>query len=162
MIGEKLTSAPVVSRRVLDCLGIREPWSMSPAAGRFSIQFPAHPQLAAARTRLRQRYGHRWTEVAALAVAADDSLLQPFADSPVLEVELLHAIQQEMAVTLADLVRRTGLGASGSPGAELLQALAAWTIRHAGWNAEGVAQEAAALDDWFASRQCRPEEHASS
>lgn len=160
VIGEKLTSAPVVSRRVQAALGISEPWSM-PAARRIDIRFPVHPQFAAARERLWQRYGLRWHDVAALVAAGDDRLLVPFAGTAVLEVELLQAIEQEMAVTLADLVRRTGLGAGGSPGPELLQALAAWTIRHAGWNAEGVAQEAAALDDWFASRQCRPEAHAS-
>ena len=96
-------------------LGISEPWSM-PAARRIDIRFPAHPQFASVRERLWQRYGMRWHEVAALVAAGDDRLLVPFAGTAVLEVELLQAIEQEMAVTLADLVRRTGLGAGGSPG----------------------------------------------
>jgi glycerol-3-phosphate dehydrogenase len=161
VIGEKLTSAPVVARRVLAGLGIKAP--QLPAAGPApeAKRIPGRlPDTAV--ERLRRRYGRRWLEVAGSADGDDPQLFEPLVpEHPVLEIELLHAIRQEMAITLADLVRRTGLGDAGPPGAAVLQALCAWVISHAGWNADGVAQEAAALDDWFASRQCRPEEYAA-
>jgi len=155
VIGEKLTSAPHVSARVLSYL---------PDAGVPSrAQFPDRkPQGASGvpepvRDRLIARYGHRWAEVAAPQGTRGHASFAPLhAGSPVLQVELQHAVQSEMALGVHDALRRIGLHESGDPGADALQACLAWGVQFAGWNREAAVREALALEGWFrANRSTR-------
>ena len=56
--------------------------------------------------------------------------------------ETLHAVQEEMAQTLADVVfRRTGLGSAGYPGTDVLTACAQAMAEKLGWDSGRVQQE---------------------
>lgn len=64
-----------------------------------------------------------------------------------LEQQVLEAVREEMALTLADVVlRRTELGASGPPGQAEVETAAAVMARERGWSEGRVAAERAALD----------------
>lgn len=63
----------------------------------------------------------------------------------VLRAAVVHAIRREMAVTLADVVRRTGLAAAGRPPDEALAACAALAATELRWDARRAERELAAL-----------------
>ena len=64
--------------------------------------------------------------------------------------EVVQAVRDEMAVTLADaLVRRTGAGAGGHPGQEAARSAAAIMATELGWSAEQVDREMQALDGFY-------------
>jgi glycerol-3-phosphate dehydrogenase len=128
LVAEKLTSAPMLSLQVMDRVR-HELGGAGTSGGRQSVpSAPADPGMSpdgldpVVTARLAARYGARWPAVASLA-QADDSLLEPLvAASPVLKVELSHAIRGEMALTIPDLVRRLALGDAGEPDATVLGA----------------------------------------
>jgi glycerol-3-phosphate dehydrogenase len=61
--------------------------------------------------------------------------------------EILYAVRNEMAITLADVaLRRTDLAAGGHPGDEVLTAAASVMADECGWNRERVQQEVRALE----------------
>ena len=98
----------------------------------------------AAGRRLAQRYGTLWQQV----VTSEPSAAAPLApDSVVLRGEVLHALRQEMAVTLVDVVRRrTGLGSAGRPGKAELQAAAALAEEELGWTSSRTRRELDAVE----------------
>ena len=62
-----------------------------------------------------------------------------------------HAIGEEMAQTLSDVViRRTGLGAAGYPGDAVVDDVARRMQQLIGWSDERVSAERAALRDFYA------------
>ena len=64
--------------------------------------------------------------------------------------EIVRAVRDEMAVTLADaLVRRTGAGAGGHPGQEAARNAAAIMAAELGWSAAQVERELQALDAFY-------------
>ena len=64
--------------------------------------------------------------------------------------EVVTAVREEMAVTLADaLVRRTGAGAGGHPGQDTARAAAALMAAELGWNAAQVERELQGLDAFY-------------
>ncbi len=181
VIGEKLTSAPQLSARVVARLQRRLGGGQSTTrrAGRRArarrVQDVAGSSAAAAagasvssqpaeqlvsrndlpddRVRVRlERYGPRWTELVELGTQHSGDFLPVAADSPVLCVELRHAIEREMACTLPDLLRRVGAGQTGHPGAGFVGACAAWAQRHCGWDAQRLHTQVQELDAWFRSR----------
>lgn len=111
----------------------------------FAASFPAEsglPERSA--RRLMRVYGTRALAVGALATEPD--LREPFdPDSGAIGAEVVFAVREEGAVTLADiLLRRTmvGLGPRCAVGADV--AAAAVACRHLGWDAERAAAEVAA------------------
>jgi glycerol-3-phosphate dehydrogenase len=63
-------------------------------------------------------------------------------DSDTIQAEVIHAVREEMALTLADCVfRRTDLGTGGPPGHEALARTAALMAVELGWTANRRAQE---------------------
>jgi len=71
----------------------------------------------------------------------------------VLEAEVLHAVRDEMALGLDDVVfRRTDLGSAGSPGDEALEACARLVERELGWAPERTAAELEGVRVRFRSR----------
>ena len=78
-------------------------------------------------------YGAAYRDL--LDCAPDESYLEPMGRSNVLKVEALHAVRQEMATCLADVVfRRTELGTAGDPGMEAIELAAEIAGTELGWN----------------------------
>ncbi len=75
------------------------------------------------------------------------------ADSPIIKAEIVHAIREEMAMTLSDIVRRrTELGAFESPGKEGLRTTAAVAARELNWSPERQEAELTQLMNTYATR----------
>ena len=93
--------------------------------------------------RLIVNYGTAWTDVAAHGPGA----LAPLgARCEVTAAEILYAVQEEMAVTLADAVlRRTEAGSRGHPGDDALRAAAAVMGEALGWSETQRADECRAV-----------------
>lgn len=95
--------------------------------------------------RLAFNYGTAWREVIGMA-DADPSLLRPLGLSPVTGAEIVYAVREEMAVTLADAVlRRTEAGTRGHPGVEAIDAAATLMAAELGWSDDRRAREIQAL-----------------
>jgi glycerol-3-phosphate dehydrogenase len=86
------------------------------------------------RERLAGTYGTGWRAVAALA-AAQPALAAPLADDcAVTGAEVLHAVRDEAAITLADvMLRRTEAGTAGRPSRTALEAAATIMASSLGW-----------------------------
>src|SRR5581483_5046544 len=88
-------------------------------------------------TKLRRPHGECRTAVAPLPTG---SMADSDAPDPVRQ-----AIDEQMAHTLTDvIVRRTGLGAAGHPGDELVSRYASEMQQILGWTSDRVTQEVAA------------------
>lgn len=72
----------------------------------------------------------------------DSSLLDAFANSTVLKAEVVHAVREEMAQKLTDVVfRRTDLGTGGHPGEAALEDCAKIMAAEKGWSDERLHSE---------------------
>lgn len=90
---------------------------------------------------LLRNHGSRHGEVLA-ALARDPGRRGALGASHTLGAEVLHAVRDEMAQTLSDVVfRRTDLGGAGSPGREALESAADLMAAELGWSAERRAKE---------------------
>jgi glycerol-3-phosphate dehydrogenase len=113
----------------------------------FAAQAKAYPQIAT--DHLARLYGTRLSAVIA-AAANRPELLQPIAATGDIGAQILFAIHEEMAMTLSDVVmRRTGIGQLGDPGAQTLQAAAALMTQELGWDAARQTREIAAASRNF-------------
>jgi glycerol-3-phosphate dehydrogenase len=82
---------------------------------------------------LAHNYGTRLDHVLAYA-EKDAGLAQTLGDSTVIKAEVIHAVQHEMAFTLADIVfRRTDLATGGNPGDQILRDCADLAAGELGW-----------------------------
>jgi glycerol-3-phosphate dehydrogenase len=90
---------------------------------------------------LGHNYGAAYRRV--LAYGRDDPSLMASVDaSPVLKAEVVHAVREEMAQTLADVVlRRTDLGTGDYPGDRALAACAEIMARELEWSQERTERE---------------------
>jgi glycerol-3-phosphate dehydrogenase len=78
--------------------------------------------------------GARVTDLAALGESGDTP------------AQIRLALEQEMALTLEDMVmRRTGIGQFGPPGPQVLEQVAGQMAAHLGWDAARMAREIAGL-----------------
>jgi glycerol-3-phosphate dehydrogenase len=78
-------------------------------------------------------YGTAYEDL--LRCAPDESYLETVGASNVLKVEIVHAVQREMASNLADVVfRRTELGTAGDPGLEAMSTAADLAAAEFGWD----------------------------
>ena len=105
----------------------------------------ANGQLAPAVLRaLLHNYGTEFQRVLAYA-ATNPALLESVGAGTVIKAEVVHAVREEMAVRLADVVfRRTDLATGEYPGPAALLACARLMAEELGWN--GVRMQAE-LDD---------------
>lgn len=101
---------------------------------------------------LIHNYGSAYKEV--LKYSKDDSsLVEPLGSSTVLKAEVLHAVNEEMAVNLSDVVfRRTDLGTAGSPGKEALETCANLVSEELGWNNNKSEEELGHLNKYFSRK----------
>jgi glycerol-3-phosphate dehydrogenase len=92
--------------------------------------------------RLVRAYGAGYRAVL-LRLVRDPGLARPLGQaSGVTAAEIVHAVEDEMAVTLADaLVRRTEAGAAAWPGESAVAAAAAIMASRLGWNEERRTRE---------------------
>lgn len=160
VVGGKLTTfrqlGEDVTTAVLRKLGIRRragvtrrlqfPGARAADFGRFSDAFRAAcPLPAPTADRLLSVYGTRAAGVAAIA-AVDPALAEVIdQESGAVAAEVVFAVQDEMAATLADVVaRRSMLGLSADLGVGAMDAVASVAEKYAGWPAERVADDRAA------------------
>lgn len=149
-IGEKLTSAPVLSLKVIEDVGkeIGAPSSVPLAPKAKSGFSPTLSRSVVAR--LESKYGAQWFKVVdGAGVSAE--FFQPIHPSvEVLGIEIIHAIRQEMALNLQDLVlRRLGLGDTGYPGHPVLVRCAEIAAIEFGWSRAETDRAVTELDGWF-------------
>ncbi len=91
--------------------------------------------------------GARLPEALRGARLTDLVTLGPSGDTP---AQVRFALEQEMAITLEDMVmRRTAIGQFGKPDAAVLEKVAALMAAHLGWNDEKKATEIASLDHLY-------------
>ena len=95
-------------------------------------------------------YGSDYPRVLQLT-ASEPSLASPVAThTPVLGAQIVHAVRDEMAQTLTDVVvRRVPLGATGHPGAEVVASCAALVARELGWDERRTQEEVEALRRFY-------------
>ncbi len=75
---------------------------------------------------------------------------------PVIKAEVLHAVREEMALHLSDVIlRRTGLGSVGHPGLGILAEAASIMAKELNWTKTDVASEISAVDDIYKNMQGR-------
>ncbi|HEX4936911.1 MAG TPA: FAD-dependent oxidoreductase, partial [Gemmatimonadaceae bacterium] len=164
VIGVKYTTARGVAERTIDkaarILGqaVRRSataTALLPAAGigdhaglaietakRLAVDLPP-----ATITRLSEVYADAAADVIRL-MAEDAHLRETLAPgSPAVAAEIVYVIRRESAIHLTDvLLRRTGLGAAGHPGAEVLRAASAVAARELGWDESRRLSEVAAVE----------------
>ena len=88
-------------------------------------------------------------------IDGNPELAHRLGGSTVLEAEVVHAVREEMAETLADVVfRRTDLGTGGHPGEEALQACARLMASESGWDENRVRDEINEARNEFLRHHC--------
>jgi glycerol-3-phosphate dehydrogenase len=86
-------------------------------------------------------YGTAHRDVIEL-LSADPTLAQPIGNTSTIRAEIVYAVREEMAQTLADvLFRRTNLATGAHPGAAVVTSCAGLMARELGWSAARVAEE---------------------
>lgn len=99
---------------------------------------PVHPRLdAAVVDNLARNYGSHMTDVLSL-IDEDPALSERLSPRyPDIAAEVVHAVRNEMALTLDDvLFRRTGLGTLGQPGGSVIEKSARIMAHELGWSDE--------------------------
>jgi glycerol-3-phosphate dehydrogenase len=110
-----------------------------------SVPSDTIPHLVAA-------YGSRYKEILALCEGQPDLASRLAEGSPVIGAELVWAVRQEMAVTLADaVIRRTPLGALGYPGDMAVDRAADLVAGTLGWSHDRRRSEVAALRRFYSA-----------
>ena len=83
---------------------------------------------------LAHNYGSEYTQIRRL-VENDNTLGETLGETTVLKAEILHAIRNEMALKLTDIIfRRTDLATGGYPGDETLQLCVDIAATEMGWS----------------------------
>jgi glycerol-3-phosphate dehydrogenase len=92
-------------------------------------------------------YGDRVAPIVRLMAERSEWRMPLVSGQPNVGAEVIHAIRNEMACTLADIVvRRTELGAMEYPGAELVRAAGMIAAEELNWNAERLNAEMSSVD----------------
>ena len=88
-----------------------------------------------------RNYGTEYAEIIKLA-RTDKALSETLNDDGEIMAEVIFAVREEMARTLADIVmRRTGIGTLGNPGENILRKVANVAAKELNWDANKVEQE---------------------
>jgi len=162
VIGEKLTSAPVLSQHVLRLAlaeiggapgGRRDVGAQMEPASSQRLSSVAANVTGEPAQRLAARYGDRWPEVARHADGQPQLLRPIHPDVPVLGVEILHAIRDEMALGLDDLLlRRLDIGGTGHPGTDVVRRCVDIAAPEWGWGAQASELAIGELEQWYRRR----------
>jgi glycerol-3-phosphate dehydrogenase len=101
---------------------------------------------------LIHNYGSQYKEVTKY-LTENPSWAETLGNSTVLKGEIIHAIRDEMASKLADVVlRRTDLGTSGDPGDKALKDCAEIMKNELSWNDGKVLDEIEEVSNFFEKR----------
>jgi glycerol-3-phosphate dehydrogenase len=93
------------------------------------------------------RYAEGAPTIISLIAAQPEAAAPLSPDTPTIQAEVLHAIRNETALRLSDiLLRRTSVGAAGHPGAATLQAAAGIAATELQWTPERVREEIEAVE----------------
>jgi glycerol-3-phosphate dehydrogenase len=142
MVGVKYTTARQAAEDAVDLVVAKLGGSDTPCRtaevpiyGGDSGPSPVPSVPRPARDRLERGHGSRFGDVAA-SLEGTPGWCEPVARKSVLLLgEVLHAVRQEMAVKLGDVVfRRTGIGAEACPSYEQLAAVADVMGEELGWS----------------------------
>lgn len=162
VIGEKLTSAPVLSQQVLRLamaeIGGAPGRRRDEGAPTATASSQSLPSIAAdvsgePAQRLAARYGDRWPGVARHADGQAQLLRPIHPDVGVLGVEILHAIRDEMALGLDDLMlRRLEIGGTGHPGNEVIRRCMEIAAPEWRWGAEECQRAIGEVEEWYRRR----------
>jgi glycerol-3-phosphate dehydrogenase len=88
------------------------------------------------------QYGAAWPRIAALARSLPGGEARITGSREVIRAEVVHAVREEMALHLTDvLLRRTDLGSLGDPGDSAIRECADIMAGELGWTAERTARE---------------------
>jgi glycerol-3-phosphate dehydrogenase len=118
------------------------------AARRENIELP--PALL---RHLVTRYAEEGARIVALIAERPETAAALSPSVPTIGAEVIHAIRNERALRLSDIVlRRTTLGAAEHPGAEALSACAAVAAGELGWNPARVNEEIADVERVYPGR----------
>jgi glycerol-3-phosphate dehydrogenase len=164
VIGVKYVTARSVAERAVDAIARRLAKRLPPSRTASTVLPGAgvadHEGLAietarklhfdvplATLTHLSSRYSEAAADIVRLMVERSDLRVPVSAGAATVGAEIVHVIRHEMAVHLDDIiVRRTGLGAAGHPGAEAVDACARIAAGELGWSSAQEASEIAAVD----------------
>jgi glycerol-3-phosphate dehydrogenase len=124
--------------------------------GRFAdflaVQTKEHADLPTIE-HLTHMYGTRLPEMLAEANNRPD-LRQAVGDAGDIGAQIVFAMREEMALTLADVVmRRTCIGQVGTPSPAALETASKIMAAEFGWDEERRTREIAALAPWFQTRE---------
>ncbi len=140
----KYTTAPAVAEKVAAIMERRragksgKPVSFFPRSHASTSVVASKPVVR----HLRKQYGNRADRILAFAASRGIDETWLHRDPDVLTAEIHYFVQEEMAVTLADIVfRRTGLGSFGCPSLSLLERIAAVMAAELSWDAGQVCRE---------------------
>jgi len=101
---------------------------------------------------LVHNYGSAYTEVLNY-IGEDSTWAETMGTSKVIKAEVVHAVREEIAQKLADVVfRRTDLGTGGSPGEAALQSCANLMASELGWNKARLQKELEEVRSMFQIR----------
>lgn len=165
-IGGKWTTSRDLAEKTVDALveklGMRgrnckTQSTLTPGGGigrfkQFEAQMQAEHDPVPNITHLARLYGTRVREVLALGKNRPD-LRTPLSESGDIGAQVLFAIRDEMAMTLEDVVmRRTGIGQLGNPGAENIARVADLMAGQLGWSDARKAKEIQSVASNFALR----------
>jgi glycerol-3-phosphate dehydrogenase len=102
-----------------------------------------------ARRALLRNYGSKYTEVLKYR-CENPRWVETIAESTVTKAEVVHAVREEMAEKLADVIlRRTELGTAGHPGGSALKACAKLMASELGWNESRIRNEVQEVERFF-------------
>jgi glycerol-3-phosphate dehydrogenase len=95
-------------------------------------------------------YGDRSAAIVRLMAERSDWRMPLVPGRPNVGAEVIHAIREEMACTVADIViRRTELGAAGHPGEDVLAACARIAAEELGWDTAELTRQIAQVNDFY-------------
>ncbi len=95
-------------------------------------------------------YGDRSAAIVRLMAMHSDWRMPLVPGRPNVGAEVIHAIREEMACTVADIaIRRTELGAAGHPGGDVIDAIARIASEELGWDTSRREREIAAVDEFY-------------
>lgn len=100
--------------------------------------------------RLGALYAERSAEIIRLMTARPELRLPLGSHPAATAAEVVHVIKEEMAMHLSDIVvRRTGLGAAGHPGRDVLDACATVAAAELGWSDEKTVEAIIAVEEIY-------------
>jgi glycerol-3-phosphate dehydrogenase len=167
VLGLKYTTARGVAERTVDTIAKRLGTRVKPSRTAVTVLPGAgiadHEALAIETARevhldvpvatlrhLTARYAERGADIVRL-MKEREAWMAPVADGcPTTGAEVVHAVRHEMAIRLSDIViRRSGLGAAGHPGAEAVTACARIAATELGWDEPRTDDEIKRVDAFY-------------